>query len=261
MRMEFPQHASSADSPRLLLSAISTRLSQAHMKITIKNMDFFSDILKIFREKDRLTFEIDTENFKMSLLHMNSYYANLEMSLFAVEDPEEISFTVDPKLMLKYLHFFRAGLSIEVDRFLVLRSMESQASTEIRVPLNELESYGYTFLEPSTKALLKNIGFLKTFTGMTTYETRDGCLVLTKVLNEAKDVLVIEDVEWLQAQDLYFTCNNDWVSSLETLSDRIESVLMEFSPYILSVKFLFKNFTKSYLEIQVPKCISTHPSF
>eukprot|EP00866_Antonospora_locustae_P000812 jgi/Antlo1/812/815 len=80
-------------------------------------------------------------------------------------------------------------------------------------------------------------------------------LLLTKTENEVRDILAMEDVEWLQMGDLYFTCNNDWVRGLDDLGDYIEAVLMEFSAYILCVKFLFKKFHESYLEIQVPKSV------
>ena len=225
------------------------------MRIAVKEIGFFTKILKLFGEKERLTLEIDSENFKMSLSHLNSYYVNLEVSLFDIEEPEDVSFTINPNLLIKNLHFFRSGLSMEVGAFLILRNIDKQTTTEVRIPLNRPEDYGYTFMEASTKVLLRNTNVIKYFTGITTYETKKNMLVLTKTENEVRDILVMEDIEWLQAGDLYFTCNNDWVKGLDVLGDYIEVVLMEFSTYILSVKFLFKKFHESYLEIQVPKSV------
>lgn len=225
------------------------------MKITVREVGFFTKIMKLFGERERLTLEIDSESVKMSLAHLNSYYVNLEASLFEIEEPGDVSFTVNPSLVAKNLHFFRSGLSMEVGTFFILRNFDKQTTTEVKIPLNKPEEYEYALLEASTKVLLKNIAVIKYFTGITTYEAKDNMLVLTKTENEVRDILAMEDVEWLQAGDLYFSCNNDWVRGLDALGDYIEAVLMEFSAYVLSVKFLFKKFHESYLEIQVPKNI------
>lgn len=225
------------------------------MKIAVREVCFFTKILRLFGERERLTLEIDTENVKMSLAHLNSYYVNLEASLFEFEEPGDVSFTINPSLVVKNLHFFKSGLSMEVGTFFILRNFEKQATTEVRIPLNRPEEYEYALLEASTKVLLRNTSVIKYFTGITTYEAKDSMLMLTKTENEVRDVLAMQDIEWLQAGDLYFTCNNDWVRGLDALEDYIEAVLMEFSAYVLSVKFLFKKFHESYLEIQVPKSV------
>lgn len=225
------------------------------MRIAVKEVCFFIKVLKLFSEKERLALEIDTEGFRMSLSHLNSYYVNLEASLFDIEEPEDAAFTINPRLLVKNLHFFRSGLTMEVGAFFILRNTDRQTTTEVRIPLNKPEDYAYTFLEASTKVLLRNTGVIRYFTGTTTYEAKNNALVLTKTENEVRDILAMEDIEWLQTGDLYFTCNNDWVRGLDVLGDYIEVVLMEFSTYVLSVKFLFKKFRESYLEIQVPKSV------
>lgn len=231
------------------------------MKIVVKETDFFFKILRLFKDKERLTFEIDTENFKLSLSRLNAYYVNLEVSLFAIEGVDEVMFTVNPNLLLRHLHFFKSGMTMLIGKFLVLQNTDKDVVTEIRIPLNSTEEHGYVFLEPNTKVLLKNIDVIRHFAGITTYELRNEKLVLTKTVNETKDVLVMDDVEWLEARDLYFVCDNDWTKGLDTLSDCVESVLLEFSPYVLSVKFLFKHFHGSYLEIQVPKSVQSASAF
>lgn len=225
------------------------------MKITVREVGFFTKILKLFGERERLTLEMDSESVKMSLAHLNSYYVNLEASLFDIEEPGDVSFTINPSLMVKNLHFFRSGLSMEVGAFFIMRNFDKQTTTEVKIPLNRIEEYEYVLPEASTKVLLRNTTVIKYFTGITTYEAKDKMLLLTKTENEVRDILAMEDVEWLQMGDLYFTCNNDWVRGLDDLGDYIEAVLMEFSAYILCVKFLFKKFHESYLEIQVPKSV------
>lgn len=227
-------------------------------KVSIREIAFFTKVLQLFRNCDRITFEIDSNYFKITCFHIFTlYYASLENSIFCVESGEEKLFTVNPKLFVKYLHFFRSSFLIEAEDFLKFRSVEKEDFVEAEIPFNALEEHEYTFYEANVKLLVKKANLMQLFTGNVIYESREGKLILTKNEGEAKDVVCIKEIEWLKEGYLYFPCNNDWSSCLEILNECIESLLIEFSAYVMSVKFLFKKFNDSYLEIQIPKDVGT----
>lgn len=59
------------------------------------------------------------------------------------------------------------------------------------------------------------------------------------------------EAEFFNVSHLDFRCSNDWVTSILEFYSEIDKVFFCFSDTLLSIKFLFTKYPKSYLEIQV----------
>lgn len=226
------------------------------MKIVVEDCKFLVELLKTIKDKRIATFEISKDGINISVLHLEAYHIHIQPSLYHMEDDLPATFSINPTSLLTYLaDFMNSPFTIVIDECLSLIYDGPGRNKRVDIPLSKLSIFEYSYHESSTKLLVNGFGLLSIFTTIVTYEKEGPMLVISTVVNGAKQKLSF-GVDWVEGNDLFFRCNNSWVSCVKEITSEIDTVMLEFTPNVMIVKVLFKSYADSYFEVQIPKSLA-----
>ncbi|TBU00509.1 hypothetical protein CWI37_0508p0010 [Hamiltosporidium tvaerminnensis] len=228
------------------------------MKLEIKDVKFFVAILKSFNSKNKITFKFSNETLEISAINNLRQYIILENIIFNYIDYRDIIFTIDHSLLLSYINHFKKNLCLYIDNNLNLTTKSENYSLFVKIPFIDLLDNEYKFVEDSKiKFILKpeQSKILAMFKGIVTYSLENMNLIIRREVEESNERIVINDIEIIESNYLYFKCLNNWANIFEELFGFIEGTLFSFNENILSIQFLFKKYQNTYLEIQIPRSL------
>ncbi|ADM11888.1 uncharacterized protein Eint_071250 [Encephalitozoon intestinalis ATCC 50506] len=218
------------------------------MRISLKDEKFFRTMIGVFADKGNIEFDIRPEEITASSCGQSNFYLVINNDVFTA-DGECLSFVVKAQHLLEGINALgRYDLVIEDDLKLL------DGGNTIFIPFLPAPKSEYE--EPDTPVaklvvspeLLEAFGMLK---GVVTYEIEGNKLFIRKAGSD-----VLEEIEFLTggfiiAGDLQFKCNNRWTDVLAGIKSYVDSIMLTFGANTLCIQFLFKKYSRSYLELQV----------
>lgn len=219
------------------------------MQFEIHDVKFFTEIIKIFKNKPIITIEIGPEEFKIQCTDRYNFILFLDNKLFTSYGASE--FSIDPAKLYKYIKIIKPMKFLLGENGLKILLSKNDVLVEITIPLMLKKPVEYFTQCENVSFLFKDVTMLKNINGVVVFEKTNNKLVISTTKDGIKD-MIETDVEWINENQLYFSCDDKWVEIVNSITG-IENLMFEFSAYILCIKFLFKDFSETYLEIQIPK--------
>lgn len=239
--------------------------------LRLKNKAYFFRLLKGFSHTKLLTFEIDIDTMKISSLEPPYIYLSLETDLYEISS--QVDFTIRTEELLKNIDLIDSSLIIldssfklvsfpgcDVNSSPSLQSMINMPDLSfVEIPFTSpIKSYYVSFFQFPTRVMIGKEILKNLIRGKVTYQHDQKRLILSKSSAELEETLVIE-AEFIETGCLYFCCSNDWVDPALGFYDIINTLILCFSDNVLSIKFLLKEHSSAYLEMQIraidPFCI------
>ncbi|EOB11517.1 hypothetical protein NBO_1109g0001 [Nosema bombycis CQ1] len=226
------------------------------MIIQLHQRDFFLSIFKAFTDKKQVDITISSDNLLIKVIEIDRIYFNLDKSNFSSNFDFKIS--LDPSNLYKALNLLNTNLiEIENDHVL-LKNFNNSFESFVKIPLLSTKDHCYEEItEIHTRFMIhpKNIESICFLKGLVRYEIENDTLFIRKMAREVFNEIEIRDVDFIDVGELSFSCNNNWVSMIESISKEIKGIIFNFSDCFLSVQFLFENNENVFLEIQIPKSL------
>jgi hypothetical protein len=218
----------------------------------LKDKLFFRRILRVFESKKQMTFRMTEGYISISAYDVQRVYLSLERELFE-DSSEDMIFTINTQHLLDGLELLKDA-SLEVDGCLILRSDASR----IKIPFVPTIEHEYEEIQGHTAKIViqpEMASVLGTVGGLVTYEIENSRLYLRKIANEVIEEIEFNEVNLVETGELKFSCNNRWAEVLRGVEEYVESVMLSFSENYLCIQFLFVQYPKSYLELQIPRSV------
>lgn len=121
--------------------------------------------------------------------------------------------------------------------------------------ISPIKSYYTNINTFSTKVIIDKICFKNFIKGNLTFHSENNKLIVEKYSVDMNEKLII-DADFLESGYLDFYCSSSWVEYIFDFYDLINTVMLCFSNDILSIKFILKEYSNVYLEIQVLTLLS-----
>lgn len=229
--------------------------------LKIHDKKYFTASLKAFNKKSQVTFDISPTIMKISSLDSPFIYLSFESDLFSADF--ESSFTIRIDELTKNLNLLD-GSTLLLDRNFLIITEEACVDQRhpffsyIKIPfINPIESfYLYTNVF-HTKLLIQKESLKNFIQGKVHYSSDE------RAFDSSENILFIKNntvdgcetleinCEFLERGYLNFYCSNDWTEHVMGFYDLIHTVMLCFSDDLLCAKFILKEYSTAYLEIQV----------
>ncbi|ELA42591.1 uncharacterized protein VICG_00343 [Vittaforma corneae ATCC 50505] len=238
--------------------------------LKLENKPYFVSLLKIFSQKSQITMEIDQNVFKISSLDSPHIYLSFENSLYKIDVPIEFTIRVDE--LLKNIEILDSSLIILDTSFKIVSftgcndDFNNIAPIDKDLSVEGLNRIYFSFVEIpfvtpikshyvqkeiySTKAIIDKECIKNFISGNVTYHCENNKLYIEKYTVEMNERLEV-DAEFLVSGYLNFYCSNEWIGHALSFYELINTVMLCFSDGLMSIRFILKDYTSSYLEIQV----------
>ncbi|KAM0679799.1 hypothetical protein GINT2_001970 [Glugoides intestinalis] len=231
--------------------------------LRLKNKSYFVSLLKGFVHTNLLTFEINIDTMKISSLEPPYIYLSLETDLYEITS--QVEFSIRTEELIRNIEILDSSLIILDSSFKLVYfpGCNCNSSASLQFILNMLDLsfveipftspiksyYDSSFQFPTRviigKEILKNL-----IRGKITYQHDQKKLIISKSSVEVEETLEVE-AEFIETGYLYFCCLNDWIDAALVFYDVINTLILCFSDNVLSIKFLLKDHSSAYLEMQI----------
>lgn len=175
------------------------------------------------------------------------------MCLFLQDDlfsaSGEAEFTIRADELLKHISLLQFSSLVVSNDHSSLRMTDGDSFVQIPI-VNPIEPPYIPVSAFSTTAVLEKESLKNILCGRVTYQIDKNALVVSRHTAELVETQEIQ-AEFLEKGYLDFHCSNDWVESARAFYDIIGTVMLCFADTVLCVRFILKDSSSAYLEIQV----------
>lgn len=221
------------------------------MKLVFNDHKFLRDVVRVFLSKREVTVEVRQEYISMCSHGQSRIYSVIEDSLFAT-DAEDLVFTVRTQHLVEGLEV------LEGDFVLGERLKLAKEGSTVTIPLVTTVDDEYEEVSGVTTKFVVGAAAadaLDRLRGLVTYEIEDGSLFIRKRAGDVIEEVELLKIDFIVMGELKFQCNNDWTETLGGIKEHIENIMVAFSENFLCVQFLFRKYSRSYLELQIPRSL------
>lgn len=224
------------------------------MIIEIKDTDFFLLVLQSFTNYKQVDITISEDSMLIECIEIYKIYVNLDKSNFTASSTRD-KFSVDPSHLYKSINVLNTTTLEVLEDHISLRNDISH----IIVPLLSTIEHQYEEIcEVHTKFMIhpKNLHTIPILQGLVRYEIENDTLFIRRIAREVFEEIELREVDFIEAGELSFPCNNNWSEMLEGIRRNLQGAMFLFSDSYLSVQLLFKENENVYFEIQVMKSMT-----